>query len=275
MQLSQHLQAFSIHWSTDESCDTLMPDLVNTYDTIFRKKRRLDASYFSVPGSLSLVVRRRFLMSLNMCLCALAMLVLVGPTAAKAQDSTSFEQGGQSYSSLVVQERIFNPDHEFTLIGGLLPLDAFTKAVTLGGAYTLHFNELYAWEVVNASYSFHYDTSLKADLAAFEVQSTPFEVLDYYVSSNFVFKPVYWKGSLLNSGLIRGELYLVGGGAFGAFTRSNRGGVNAGGGIRLFTSELVSFRFDTRYFMFFNDTILDDFSFKDELAINLGASLAF
>src|SRR5699024_8153536 len=110
---------------------------------------------------------------------------------------------------------------------------------------------------------------------AFDVGPTPFEVLKYYVTSNFMFKPVYWKGSLLNSGLIRGELYAVVGGAFGAFTRSNRGGVDLGGGVRLFTSQWFSFRFDMRYFMFFNDTILEDFSYKDELAINLGASLAF
>lgn len=220
-----------------------------------------------------MVARRQYWMSSIIVL--FLGVVLAIPSQAQAADSTSFEEGGQSYSSLVVQERIFNPTHEFTLFAGVLPLDAFTKGLTLGGAYTLHFSELTAWEVVNASYSFQYDTSLKADLEAFEVGPTPFEVLDYYVTSNFLFKPVYWKGSLLNSGLIRGELYLVAGGAYGAFTRSNRAGIDAGGGVRLFSSELVSFRFDMRYFMFFNDTILDDFSFKDELAINLGASLAF
>jgi outer membrane beta-barrel protein len=202
-------------------------------------------------------------------------LLLAAPSEAFAAESATFEEGGRSYSSVVVQNRIFDPDHEFTFFVGLLPLDAFTKGMTLGGAYTLHFNELLAWEVINGSYSFHFDTDLKADLRAFEVGPTPFEVLNYYASSNLIFKPVYWKGSLLNSGLIRGELYTVIGGAFGAFTRSNRGGLDVGGGVRLFTSELVSFRFDMRYFMFFNDTILEDFSFKDELAINLGASLAF
>ncbi len=201
--------------------------------------------------------------------------LLTAPAEARAQESDSFEEGGRSYSSVVVQNRKFNPDHEFTAFVGLLPLDAFTKGLTVGGAYTLHFTELVAWEVAQFNYSFHFDTDLKADLQAFDVGPTPFEVLDYYASSNLIFKPVYWKGSLLNSGLIRGELYTVLGGAYGAFTRSNRGGVDVGGGVRLFSSELVSFRFDMRYFMFFNDTILEDFSFKDELAINIGTSLAF
>jgi outer membrane beta-barrel protein len=226
-----------------------------------------------------LVARRRFsiesvLVILLSCLVFGAG-VMAAPSQASAQESASFEDGERSYSSVVVQNRRYNPDHEFTAFLGLLPLDAFTKGVTLGGAYTLHFNELLAWEVVQFNYSFQFDTSLKADLEAFDIGNTPFEVLNYYASSNLVFKPVYWKGSLLNSGLIRGELYTVLGGAFGAFTRSNRGGVDAGGGVRLFTSELVSFRLDMRYYMFFNDTILEDFSFEDEIAINLGTSIAF
>jgi outer membrane beta-barrel protein len=207
---------------------------------------------------------------LGACLFSVA-----APSTALGQDSDEFEEGGRSYSSVVVQNRRFNPDHEFTALLGLLPLDAFTKGLTVGGAYTLHFNELVAWEVVQFNYSFHYDTSLKADLETFDLKATPFEVLNYYASSNLVFKPVYWKGSLLNSGLIRGELYTVLGGAFGSFTRSDRAGVDGGGGVRLFTSDLVSFRLDMRYYMFFNDTILDNFSFEDELAINLGTSIAF
>lgn len=201
--------------------------------------------------------------------------MLAAPADAWAQESESFEEGGRSYSSVVVQNRRFNPDHEFTAFVGLLPLDAFTKGLTVGGAYTLHFTELVAWEVAQFNYSFHYDTDLKADLEAFELKATPFEVLNYYASSNLIFKPVYWKGSLLNTGLIRGELYTVLGGAYGSFTRSNRGGVDLGGGVRLFSSELVSVRLDMRYYMFFNDTILEDFSYKDELAINFGTSLAF
>ncbi len=207
-----------------------------------------------------------------------ACLVVAAPSVAHAEDrgqTGKFEEGGRSYSSVVVQNRRFNPDHEFTLFLGLLPLDAFTKGMTLGGAYTLHFNELLAWEVLQFDYSFHYNTSLKSDLKALDVGPTPFEVLNYYATSNLMFKPVYWKGSLLNTGLIRGELYGVVGGAFGSYTRSNRGGVDVGGGVRLFNSQLLSFRFDLRYFMFFNDTILSNFSFEDELAINLGASLSF
>lgn len=222
-----------------------------------------------------MVARKRFGIATSLGVLLALSLTILAPTSAQAQEGDQFEEGGRSYSSVVVQNRRFNPDHEFTAFVGLLPLDAFTKGLTLGGAYTLHFNELVAWEVAQFNYSFHYDTDLKGDLEAFDVGPTPFEVLNYYASSNVIFKPVYWKGSLLNSGLIRGELYTVLGGAYGSFTRSNRGGVDVGGGVRLFSTQLVSFRIDMRYFMFFNDNILSDFSFKDELAINLGASLSF
>ena len=89
------------------------------------------------------------------------------------------------YSSRVVQNRKHFGTHEFSLAVGTLPLDAFTKGVTLGGSYTIHFSERYAWEVGQFNYSFHVDTDLKDELKAFELKSTPFEVLDYFAMSNF------------------------------------------------------------------------------------------
>lgn len=193
-------------------------------------------------------------------------------TPAFAEDDS---EEARSYSSLVVQNREFNPTHEFYASVGLLPLDAFTKGVTLSGSYTLHLSELIGWEILQFGYSFQYDTDLQSDLEALDVGPTPFEVLDYYASTNLVYKPVYWKGAVLNDSLLRGELYTLIGGAYGWFTRSNRPGVNIGGGMRLFKSELLSFRFDLRYYWFFDETLFEEFEFKDELSINFGASLAF
>jgi outer membrane beta-barrel protein len=221
-----------------------------------------------------LVARKRILIGSLLGILLMGWMSVVAPAEGYAETG-SYEDRERSYSSVVVQNRRHDPTHEFSALVGVLPLDAFTKGLTVGGAYTLHFTELLAWEVVQFNYSFKFDTELKADLAAFDVGPTPFEVLDYYASSNLVFKPVYWKGSLLNSGLVRGELYAVLGGAYGAFTRTNRGGADIGGGVRLFTSDHVSWRLDARYFLFFNDNIFDDFSTKDELAINFGASLSF
>ena len=90
-----------------------------------------------------------------------------------------------------------------------------------------------------------------------------------------MFKPLYWKGSWLNDGLGYGELFFNAGGGYGWFTRSGRAGLNLGTGVRLYLSELVSLRFDARYLFFFDDSILEDFDYKDELWLGLGTSLTF
>jgi outer membrane beta-barrel protein len=179
------------------------------------------------------------------------------------------------YSSLVVQNRHNNPTHELTVGLGVLPLDAFTKGVTLSGAYTLHFTERWAWEVAQFHYSFHVDTALKDELRALDVQPTPFELVEYYLTSAVLFKPLYWKGSWLNSRLTHGEIFFNFGGAYAWYTRSNRPGLNLGSGARLYLSRNFSVRLDVRYLMFFDDKFFDSFSFKDELSVGLGTSLGF
>lgn len=181
----------------------------------------------------------------------------------------------QDYSAMVVQNRRFDPTHEFGFAVGWLPLDAFTKGVSLSGSYTLHFGQSWAWEVGQFNYSLHYDTDLWAQLEALDTRPGPFEVLDFYATSSVLWKPLYWKGSWLNQSLAYGELFLTLGGGYGWLTRSARPAVNAGGGIRIYGNSLISFRLDIRYLMFFGDQILERFDVKDELWIGLGTSLAF
>ncbi|MBA2665275.1 MAG: hypothetical protein H0U74_23505 [Bradymonadaceae bacterium] len=205
-------------------------------------------------------------------LWTLALILFAMPALAQASD------GGDDlrpYSSLVVQNRKHTPTHELNLKLGVLPLDAFTKGVTLGGSYTFHFTDLIAWELIGFHYSFHVDTNLKDELEVYILRPTPFEVLDYYVTSNVVFKPLYWKGSWLNSSLTYGELFFSLGGAYAWFTRSARPGVSAGGGARLYVSRLFSFQVDLRYLAFFDDKFLDTFEVKDELSIGFGTSIGF
>ncbi len=194
-------------------------------------------------------------------------ILFVAATPAHAEE--------QSYSSKVVQNRKHLGTHEFTAQVGVLALDAFTKGITFGGAYTLHFTEHLAWEVINGLYSVHADTSLKDELKALDVRATPFEVLDFALMTNFVFKPFYWKASWLDNRLLYGEFLFNIGGGYGWYTRSSRVGLNVGTGARFYLSELLSLRFDMRYLLFFDDTILEDFSYKDDLWLTLGLSLSF
>ncbi|MFB6263783.1 MAG: outer membrane beta-barrel domain-containing protein [Bradymonadaceae bacterium] len=193
------------------------------------------------------------------------------PRSARAGDDGEDE----SYESVVVQDRKFSPTHEFTGSVGVLPLDAFAKGVTVSGGYTLHFSNLLAWEALQFTYSFQVQTDLNDKLSTFGVEPTPFELLEYYLTSDIVFKPVYWKGSVLNTGLAYGEFYLVGGGTYGWYTRSSWPGFNVGAGIRLYGSQLVSFRLDTRYLFFLADVGTRQFELKDELWIGLGTSISF
>lgn len=191
--------------------------------------------------------------------------------AVHAQDA----EDRRAYSAVVVQERAFQPTHEFHAGGGILPLDAFTKGVTVGGGYTLHFSHLIGWEVLQGSFSFKRDTDLADELEVYDLRPSPFEVLDWFVTSNLVYKPLYWKGAWRNEKLVRGETFFMLGGAFASYTRSRRPGVNAGMGTRLFLSEHWSLRFDARYMWFFGDNLLEEFDVKDELWLGLGASLTF
>ncbi len=181
----------------------------------------------------------------------------------------------EDYSALVVQNRIFDPTHEFGVSLGWLPLDAFTKGATVSGQYTLHFSESWAWEIVQFYWSFQYDTELSTELEAFDLAPTPFEVVDYFATSSAVWKPLYWKGSWLNDAITYGELFFALGGGYGWLTRSQRPALDVGGGFRVYTGGLFSFRFDLRYLMFFGDQIFEEFDVKDELWLGLGTSVTF
>ncbi len=190
----------------------------------------------------------------------LFILCLVGPTASLAETVLP---------SLAVQNRKYTATNEFTVSAGVLPLDAFKKGFSLSGAYTLHFNDLWAWEVAQFFYSFPMETDLESELRAFDLKPTPFERVEQFVTSNVLFKPLYWKGAWLNSVLGYGELYLSAGGGYGWLTRTQRPAVSGGFGLRVYITELVSVRFDFRDIAF-----VSEIDTQNELWLGLGVSLA-
>lgn len=195
---------------------------------------------------------------------ALLLLALL-PSLSFAQELTEDSIGK---ATLAVQNRKHLSTHELGVTVGVLPLDAFTKGLTLGAGYTIHFDETYAWEVVQGVYSLPIDTPLRADLEALDVRPTPFEVVQAFVTSSVVFKPIYWKGAWMNGSVLYGEMFLVAGGGAGMLTRSIRPAVDAGIGFRFYASENVSFRLDIRDVAFFTTTDV-----QNELWISFGLSL--
>jgi len=183
--------------------------------------------------------------------------------------SPGFANAESALPSLAVQNRKYTNTHEFTASLGTLPLDAFTKGVTGSGAYTLHFNDLFAWEVVQFYYSFPIDTNLASELRSYNLKPTPFERVEQFVTSNFIFKPLYWKGAWLNGALGYGEFFLAAGGGYGWLTRTQRPAIDAGIGFRVYVHDLVSIRFDLRDVAF-----VSDIDTQNELWLGLGVSLS-
>ncbi len=205
--------------------------------------------------------------------CSSFAVATVAPSTARAAGVG--DDAPTRYRALTVQQRKFDMTHEIGVQLGFLPLDAFQKGFTLSADYTFHFDELIAWEVAKFMYSFPMETELNDDLGAFGLQPTPFEVVQYVLTTNFVFKPLYFKGALLNSAMIYGEILLVLGGGYGWFTRSGRPALDLGVALRLFASELFSFRLDTRYLMFFAEDAGGGADVHSELWIGLGTSVSF
>ncbi len=211
-------------------------------------------------------------MRLNVLLLAVA-LMGVAPGAGAAPGSTEQQVGEeQGPRTLAVQNRAHTMRHEFSLSLGLLPLDAFTKGLTIGGGYTLHFNDFFAWEVGQFTYSFGVDTRLQEELANLPqpVGPTPFERVKYYVTSNVMFKPVYGKLAVFNRALIYEEVYLTVGGGYGWLSITHRPIIELGIGTRIYAGKHVSFRVDFRDLMFLTS---DDL--HNELWLAFGIGLSF
>jgi outer membrane beta-barrel protein len=206
-------------------------------------------------------------------LAAFSFLCLLFATPALGQEE---EESAQAYESMAVQNRLYSQTGEFSAFVGMLPLDAFTKGLTLSGAYTQHFSDLIGWEIVHAFYSFHLHTGLWDDLEVYDLKPTPFEVLENtLLTTNLVLTPIYWKGSWLNNSLLHGEMMIFAGGGYGWFTRSKRVAVDLGLGVRFYASRVFSFRLEVRHHIFFNSSIFEELDLHHELWTGLGASASY
>lgn len=144
-----------------------------------------------------------------------------------------------------LQDRAYRMQHELTLSGGVLPLDAFYKGLYAQVGYAYHFTDAFAWQVGRGAYSYSAKTGLREQLERdFGVLPTAFEEVQFFVGSDLLFKPFYGKLSLLNRAVVHGEVFFLVGGSVFKFTNAFRPAVNLGGGGRVFVSRWVSFRLD-------------------------------
>jgi hypothetical protein len=157
--------------------------------------------------------------------------------------------------------------HEVTLSFGILPLDAFVKQMTVGGSYTLHFNDRIAWEVVRSVGAVaEFETHLMEDLQTLGISPTPFDTFEWAVTTSLAITP--FQISQPRRPFFHTDWFLLVGGGYGGRTVSQNVVMTAGMGVRTSIGRYMSLRFDCRWEGFFNDLGAP----LSELWISLGVS---
>jgi len=187
--------------------------------------------------------------------------------------NTARAQTEEDMDSYAIQNRQFRLKHEINIVAGVLPLNAFVKGITIGGGYTFHFTDAFAWEIAQFHYAFGVDSDLRRELLDnFQVQPTQIESINYYGSSNFVWKPFYGKFAVMNRAVLHAELFFMIGPAVARFLNPGafRVGGDVGLGVRLHIVEHLSARFDVRYMIYARAP-----SVATELHLSLGIAITF
>jgi outer membrane beta-barrel protein len=197
-------------------------------------------------------------------------LTLAGASSAFADDDLDEEQ----VATYAVQSRLFRLGGELNVAAGLLPINAFNKGLTIGGSFTYHFSNAWAWEVINGSYVYkQLDTGLKTELLDnFDVQPTDIAAIDLMLSSSLVVKPFYGKLAVFNRRVIHAELSIPFGLTLGRYTnpQSYLPGPNLGLILRVYMSPHTSLRIDVR-----DNVLFNHWATRNELHVSLGLSFAW
>ena len=176
--------------------------------------------------------------------------------------------------AVTIENKMYEPSNELNLQLGVLPLDAFYKALLLNVGYTHYFQSFWGWEVFNGSIAFTKDTGLRNDLRTnFGVQEASYlDYIKYMVTTNLVYTPIYNKNLVFNKSLVHGEISFLAGGGMAAF-KSDKSAPMAGAGLvyRFFMSDRWSLKLDNRLYYHF----LPGTNSNYVLMINLGLAYEF
>ena len=150
----------------------------------------------------------------------------------------------------VIQERLYQPRHEFRLGLGYLPQDPFWKGYGPELAYVWHVGDWVEWEVLRAAYFVHLDSEIRRQVAAeFDIAKDPYEKVGYMVFSHVRWAPFYGRYTVLNRGVTHQETFLSAGAGMIGWTEAEgprADGVSPGeGGFRPAFDVGLGFRFYT------------------------------
>jgi outer membrane beta-barrel protein len=197
-------------------------------------------------------------------------IVWLAASPAWAQDDLDEEQ----VAAYAVQSRLFRLGGELRVEAGFLPINAFNKGLTVGGSFTYHFSNSWAWEIIRGAWVYkQLDTGLKTELLEnFNVQPTDISALDFILSSDLVLKPFYGKLAVFNRRVIHMELSVPFGVALARYNNPQAylPGPNLGLIFRIFVSPHISFCADVRDHVFFNH-----WNTRNEVHVSLGLAFAW
>src|SRR5688500_10003783 len=155
-------------------------------------------------------------------------LVLLAPGAASAEDELDMGR------FVAVEPRPYRLVHEFRAALGVLPVDSFQLAITLGGSYALHLSDVWAWEAISFDYVVNVDTGVEETLASRWSIATAFEraPLQYLVGTNALITPLYGKLAVLDEEIIYADAHVAIGGGVAHYSDGFRAQVSVSPGFR-------------------------------------------
>ena len=193
---------------------------------------------------------------------------------------------GTSYdlpTLVAVQNRPYYLNKDLSLQVNTLPSDPFNKGFSTGFSYTHYFKNYFGWEVVNFNYNFNIETDLKGDLNKVGVDVGlgeesqgllgQLDYLDYYLSTNLVYTPIYSKNLLFNETITHGEInFILGGGIAQLHDAGIKPLVVAGCFFRFFSKPSRSWKFDFRNNIYFDERAgtINSWSFGIAYSMQLG-----
>jgi outer membrane beta-barrel protein len=169
------------------------------------------------------------------------LLALTLSSAAFAQSDDLDEVPG---TNKAIQERLYSMTFEIALGGGVNLLDPYTKQVFGGGGLAAHFSDVLALQGRGA-YVYNWASSLRQQLERdFQVLSTSFPQINWFVGGDVLLKPFYGKSAVGNVGVLHYEAYLMVGATVFKYSNAFRPALDVGGGVRLFQNKVLSYRFE-------------------------------
>ncbi len=183
--------------------------------------------------------------------CVLGLL-LAWPLTAGAQELEDVIEAPRVFS---IQERPYRLGHEFQLGLGVLPMNAFYVGTVASASYTYHFTDFWAWEIAGAGYSFNIDTSLEGELRE-DYDVAPVggggERIHLLATTSLVAKPLFGKLAIFNSDIVHSETFFTSGIGLGLKGKYPRPAAVLGLGLRFWSTDVLSWRFDVRDYLVFS-----------------------